>query len=123
MYVQDNYHYNLDRSLDEIRPFYHFDETCQGSVPEAIIAFLESEGFEDAVRKAVSIGGDSDTIGAITGSIAEAYYGIPEDIKKQALSRLNDVLKNVLEEWRRVYTEKLEAQKEHGRGSARLDGK
>jgi ADP-ribosylglycohydrolase len=105
-YVSGNYQYDLDRTLDEIRPFYRFNETCQGSVPEAFIAFLESESFEDAVRKAVSIGGDSDTIAAIAGSVAEAHYGIPDEIKKQALSRLDDALKNVLVKWRSLYKEK-----------------
>ena len=72
-YIQENF-YPLDKTLDEIRPYYKFDETCQGSVPEAITAFLESESFEDAIRNAVSIGGDSDTIAAIAGSIALAFY-------------------------------------------------
>jgi ADP-ribosylglycohydrolase len=80
-FIVDTFGYNLDRSIDEIRPVYEFDGTCQGSVPEAIIAFLESSDYEDAVRLAVSIGGDSDTIACIAGGIAEAFYGeIPEDI-------------------------------------------
>ena len=70
--------YDLSRTCDQIRPSYRMNETCQGSVPEAITAFLESTGFEDAIRTAVSLGGDSDTIGAITGSIAEGFYGLPE---------------------------------------------
>ena len=69
--------------------------TCQGSVPHAILAFLESEGFEDAVRNAVSIGGDSDTIGAMAGSIAEAYYGVPPELEEQALAYLSDDLKGI----------------------------
>ena len=73
-YISENF-YPIDRTLDEIRPDYHFDETCPGTVPEAITAFLESKSFEDAIRNAVSLGGDSDTIGAITGAIAWAYYG------------------------------------------------
>ena len=72
-YLQEHF-YALDRTLDEIRPDYDFDESCQGTVPEAITAFLESHSFEDAIRNAISIGGDSDTIGAITGSIAWSYY-------------------------------------------------
>lgn len=68
--------YNLAQTLNQIRPHYHFDVSCQGSVPQAIIAFLESEDYEDAVRKAISIGGDSDTIACITGGIAQAYYGV-----------------------------------------------
>jgi ADP-ribosylglycohydrolase len=80
-FIVDTFGYNLDRTIDEIRPGYEFDETCRGSVPEAIAAFLESSGYEDAVRLAVSIGGDSDTIACIAGGIAEAFYGeIPEDI-------------------------------------------
>ena len=73
-YISDNF-YPLDRTLEEIRPDYSFNETCQGTVPEAITAFLESDSFEDAIRNAISLGGDSDTIGAITGAVAWAYYG------------------------------------------------
>jgi ADP-ribosylglycohydrolase len=80
-FIVDTFGYDLDRTIDEIRPTYKFDVSCQGSVPEAIIAFLESSDYEDAVRLAVSIGGDSDTIAAVTGGIAEAFYQtIPEDI-------------------------------------------
>lgn len=79
--IMDRFHYDLNRSLAEIRPEYTFDVTCQGSVPEAIIAFLESEDFEGAVRNAISLGGDADTQAAIAGSIAEAYYdGVSEEI-------------------------------------------
>ena len=74
-YIQKEFGYDLERTLDEIRPDYAFDVSCQGSVPEAIIAFLESEDYESAVRNAVSLGGDADTQGAIAGSIAEAFYG------------------------------------------------
>ena len=98
-YVESKYDYDLDRKLDDIRPAYEFDETCQGSVPEAIIAFLESKGFEDAIRNAVSIGGDSDTIAAITGSIAEAEYGVPGEIATQALYYLDDALLTVIKNW------------------------
>lgn len=92
-YIEEKY-YKLDFTLDEIRPGYGFDETCQGSVPQAIEAFLESEDFEDAIRNAVSIGGDSDTIAAITGSIAEAFYGeVPSDIKHRAMSYLSEELR------------------------------
>lgn len=72
-YIEQNF-YTLDKTLDEIRPNYKFNETCQGTVPQAIQAFLESESFEDAIRNAISLGGDSDTLTAITGSIAWAYY-------------------------------------------------
>ena len=88
--------YSLDLTLDEIRPHYRFDVSCQGSVPQALEAFLESSGFEDCVRLAVSIGGDSDTIAAMAGSIAGAYYGIPEDIKAQAMSHLDRYLISLL---------------------------
>lgn len=73
-YICDHF-YMLTKTLDEIRPDYYFDVTCQGSVPQAIIAFLESTSYEDAIRNAISLGGDSDTIAAITGAIAWAYYG------------------------------------------------
>ena len=85
-FIEDNC-YTLDFMLDEIRPTYRFDVTCQGSVPQAIEAFLESTSFEDAIRNAISIGGDSDTLAAITGGIAEAFYGIPEELKRQAISQ------------------------------------
>jgi ADP-ribosylglycohydrolase len=96
--------YNLDRRLDDIRPSYIFDETCQGTVPEALIAFLESENYEDAVRKAISLGGDADTLACITGSIAEAFYGgVPEPIKQRALERLDSHLRSVVIEFSRRY--------------------
>lgn len=80
-FISERFHYDLNRTLDEIRPDYKFQVSCQKSVPESIIAFLESENFEDCIRKAVSIGGDSDTIAAMAGSIAEAYYkSIPDEI-------------------------------------------
>ena len=80
--VQD--YYPLDFTLDEIRPDYEFDVSCQGSVPQAIEAFMESTSFEDAIRNAVSIGGDSDTIAAICGAVAGAFYGVPSDIRAKA---------------------------------------
>ena len=91
-YIEREFHYNLDRALDEIRPGYHMDETCQRTVPEAIIAFLESKDFEDAIRNAVSLGGDTDTLGAITGSIAEAFYGIPAVLIAECRSRIDEGL-------------------------------
>lgn len=104
-YIEREYGYDLSMTLDEIRPSYCFDSTCQGSVPQAIIAFLESTDFEDAIRNAVSIGGDSDTIAAITGSIAEGAYGIPEWIKEKAISYLDEPLKSVLMRWKRFVHE------------------
>lgn len=89
--------YKVDFTLDEIRPTYSFNETCQGSVPQAVVAFLESESFEDAIRNAISIGGDSDTIVAITGSIAEAFYGVPEEMKERARSYLDSRLLGILD--------------------------
>ena len=87
--IESTFGYDLTRTLDSIRPEYAFDVTCQGTVPPAIIAFLESEGYEDAVRKAVSLGGDSDTLACITGGIAGAYYGVPDDIRAEAWQRLD----------------------------------
>lgn len=92
-------YYPLDISIDEIRPTYQFNEICQETVPQAITAFLESESFEDAIRTAISLGGDSDTIGAISGSIAEAYYGVPEEIGHKALSYLDPELRAVYDQW------------------------
>ncbi|HOS96371.1 MAG TPA: ADP-ribosylglycohydrolase family protein [Deltaproteobacteria bacterium] len=95
-HITTTFAYDLDRTLDGIRPRYRFDVTCQGSVPEAIIAFLESSDYEDAVRNAVSLGGDSDTQACIAGGIAEAYYGgVPVCIKKAALALLDDRLRSV----------------------------
>lgn len=98
-HIQNTYGYDLSKTLDEIRPSYRFNETCQGTVPQAIIAFLESNDFEDAIRNAISLGGDSDTLAAITGSMAEAAYGIPDWIKDKACSYLDKPLKDVLERW------------------------
>ena len=94
-YVADTFDYDLDRTLDEIRPGYGFYEICQKSVPEAIIAFAEGEDYEDVIRKAVSLGGDSDTIACMAGSIAEAYFGMPEEYKEEALSRLDKPMRDI----------------------------
>jgi ADP-ribosylglycohydrolase len=91
-FVRERFGYPLDRTLDDIRPGYRFDVSCQGSVPVAILAFLESDGYEDAVRKAVSMGGDSDTLACITGGIAHAAYGLPDEIAKQAVDHLDERL-------------------------------
>ncbi len=95
----EEYGYNLSRTLDEIRPTYRFNETCQDTVPQAIMAFLESTDFEDAIRNAISLGGDSDTLAAITGSIAEAAYGVPDWIRDEAWKRLDEPLQDVLRRW------------------------
>lgn len=97
-YIEAHY-YILDFTLDEIRDTYQFNETCQETVPQAIQAFWESKSFEDAIRKAISIGGDSDTVAAITGSIAEAYYGVPDDLINKALKYMNADLINIWNEW------------------------
>jgi ADP-ribosylglycohydrolase len=95
-YIQDSFAYDLSGSIDEVRPDYNIDVTCQGSVPYAIIAFLESTDFEDAVRNAVSLGGDSDTQACIAGSLAEAYYGeVPLPIARETLSRLDERLRGI----------------------------
>jgi ADP-ribosylglycohydrolase len=104
-YIGGTFGYDLDRTLEEIRPGYRFDVTCQGSVPEALIALLESEGFEDAVRKAVSLGGDADTQAAIAGAVAEALYGgVPEEIEREVLRRLDARLLSVTEAFDKRYT-------------------
>ena len=98
-YIENEFHYDLNRTLDEIRPSYHMDETCQKTVPEAIIAFLEAKDFEDAIRNAVSLGGDTDTLGAITGSIAEAYYRIPEWLMTECRKRINRDMRVVFDDF------------------------
>ena len=94
-YINSHY-YSMNFKLDDIRETYKFNETCQDTVPQAIEAFLESSNFEDAIRNAISIGGDSDTLAAITGSIAEAYYGIPADIRNHAITFLDERLLKIL---------------------------
>ena len=102
--ISERFGYNLDRSLDDIRPGYIFDVSCQGSVPEAIIAFLESSDYEDAVRKAISLGGDSDTIACIAGGIAEAFYGgVPQAIVDQGKSYLPEEYIKIIEDFRDLY--------------------
>ena len=101
-HIERTYGYDLSsKTLDEIRPAYSFNETCQETVPQAILAFLESTDFEDAIRNAISLGGDSDTLAAITGSIAEAAYGIPDSIKEKAHSYLDEPLRDVLRRWKK----------------------
>jgi ADP-ribosylglycohydrolase len=94
-YITGTFGYNLNRTCDQIRPGYTFEVTCQGTVPEAIICFLESNDFESAVRLAVSLGGDSDTQACIVGGIAEAFYGVPEWIAEKALQILDPDLRIV----------------------------
>jgi ADP-ribosyl-[dinitrogen reductase] hydrolase len=92
-------YYPLDFTIDEIRPTYRFNETCQGTVPQAIEAFLESMSFEDAIRTAISVGGDSDTLAAITGAIAQAHHGIPSEIREKTLTYLDKDLRRIYDEW------------------------
>ncbi len=95
-YIENEFGYNLNRTCDEIRPNYYHKESCMETVPEAIIAFLEGNSFEDVIRTAVSLGGDCDTLTAISGSIAEGYYGVPEELKEECYKRLPKQLLNVL---------------------------
>ncbi|MGY3776821.1 ADP-ribosylglycohydrolase family protein [Helcococcus sueciensis] len=101
-YIKDNY-YSLDFKLDDIRETYKFNETSQDTVPQALQSFFESVDFEDSIRNAISIGGDSDTVAAICGAVAEAYYGVPTDIRKQALKFLNKQLLDILLEFENKY--------------------
>ncbi len=101
-HILENY-YNIDFTLAQIRKSYTFDESCQGTVPQALEAFFESTGFEDAIRCAISIGGDSDTVAAITGGIAEAYYGIPADLRSLALTFLDDAQTSILNAFEKKY--------------------
>jgi ADP-ribosylglycohydrolase len=102
--IIEKFGYDLSPTLDVIRRAYQFDETCQQTIPPAITAFLESEDFEDAIRKSISLGGDADTLAAITGSIAEAYYGdVPEEIAAQVRVRVPGELWNVVEKFNQKY--------------------
>ena len=95
-YIEENFHYDLSRTCDEIRPTYYHVESCQETVPEAITAFLEGNSFEDVIRTAVSLGGDCDTLTCIAGSMAEAFYGVSEELKAECRKRLsNDLLEVV----------------------------
>lgn len=95
-YIEQQFHYDLSCTCDEIRPAYRHVESCQETVPESITAFLEGESFEDVIRTAVSLGGDCDTLTCIAGSIAEGFYGVPEELKQQCRERLPEDLRKVL---------------------------
>lgn len=95
--ISNEFGYDLNRTIDDIRPEYSFDVSCQGTVPEAIIAFIDSDSYEDAVRNAISLGGDSDTLACIAGGIAEAFYGVPGDIRKEVRKRLTPNLLKIVE--------------------------
>ena len=96
-YIEEEFHYDLNRTCDEIRPSYYHVESCQETVPEAITAFLEGDSFEDVIRTAVSLGGDCDTLTCIAGSIAEGFYGVPEELKRECRDRLSDDLRESLD--------------------------
>lgn len=105
-YICQHY-YTIDFTLDSIRDIYEFNEICQDTVPQAIEAFLESESYEDAIRNAISIGGDSDTLAAITGGIAHAYYGIPRDIRLAAFGYLNEGFLQIVQEFEQKFPAKI----------------
>lgn len=102
-HIEDNYRYDLNRKLDDIRPDYKFDVSCKGSVPESIICFLEAEDYEDTIRNAVSLGGDADTQAAIAGGIASAYWDVPSKIAARGIKRLDYNLLEVFLEFREKY--------------------
>lgn len=106
-----NNYYPINFTLDEIRDTYEFNETCQDTVPQALEAFFESTDFEDAIRNAISVGGDSDTLAAITGGIAGAYYGVPSHIRREAFAYLDERLQNILIEFEKRYPAKVEKPK------------
>jgi ADP-ribosylglycohydrolase len=102
--IQTRFGYDMNRTVESIRPGYRFDESCQGTVPEAIIAVLDSTSYEDAVRLAISLGGDADTLACIAGGIAEAFYGgVPKDIAERAMARLDDELRKTVERFYEAY--------------------
>ena len=94
--------YDLSRTTDEIRPGYYHDESCQKTVPEAIISFLEGDSFEDVIRTAVSLGGDCDTLTCIAGSIAEAFYGVPDNLKEECRKRITPEMLEVLDKFDKI---------------------
>ena len=106
-YVEQTFGYNLHRTITEIRPNYYFDVSCQGSVPEAIIAFLEGNSFEEVIRLAISIGGDSDTIGAMAGAIAACRYPIPEEITERCNNLLTDDLREIKDRFCDLITDRV----------------
>ncbi|RME40900.1 MAG: ADP-ribosylglycohydrolase family protein, partial [Deltaproteobacteria bacterium] len=103
--IAQRFDYDMGRSVDEIRPSYRFDETCQRTVPEALICALEAEDFEDAVRNAVSLGGDADTLAAIAGAVAEARFGVPDAIAEDVIRRLPKGMLAMVNQFRRALRE------------------
>ena len=108
-YVERAFGYDLSRTCDEIRPGYYHVETCQETVPEAFAAFFEGEDFEDVIRTGISLGGDTDTLAAIAGSMAEAYFGVPESLKRECERRLPQDLRKVLARFEKRLQERNEA--------------
>lgn len=103
-YIEDSFGYSLEGTIEDIRKSYHLDTTCPGSVPQAIMSFLDSTNYEDSIRKAISLGGDSDTLASMTGSIAQAYYQeIPEFITRNVKRILGDELLAIVEEFNSRY--------------------
>lgn len=102
-YITKQFGYQLDLTCDEIRPHYHHVESCQETVPQAIIAFMEGTSFEDVIRTAISLGGDSDTLAAIAGSMAEGYYGVPDELKTECEQRLPGDLRKILKKFYKKY--------------------
>lgn len=102
--IESQFGYDLARTVESIRLTYEFDVSCQGTVPEALIAFLDAESYEDAVRNAVSLGGDADTLACIAGAVAEAFYGgLPDPVRTEVLARLTPELWAVVEAFERCY--------------------
>ena len=106
--VTSAFGYDLSRTCDEIRPGYHHVESCQETVPEAVTAFLEGESFEDVIRTAVSLGGDCDTLTCIAGSMAEAFYGVPEELKAECRNRVTPEMREVLDRFDQFLEERAE---------------
>ena len=104
--IEKRFEYDLQFTCEQIRPTYTWGGTCQDSVPQAIVAFLDGEDYEDSIRNAISIGGDSDTIGCITGSIAEAYFGVPADLRNSAMNYLPEELQSIISEFENKFGNK-----------------
>ena len=105
-YIEEHY-YHINFTLNSLRPHYEYDVTCQGSVPQSLEAFFESNSFEDAIRNAISLGGDSDTLAAITGGLAGAYYGIPKEIREKQLTYMDSFQIEILNEFENRYQPKI----------------
>lgn len=104
--IEKRFEYDLQFTCEQIRPTYIWGGTCQDSVPQAIVAFLDGEDYEDSIRNAISIGGDSDTIGCITGSIAEAYFGVPADLRNSAMNYLPEEFQSIISEFENKFGNK-----------------